>query len=100
MDVDERVSLSSSVSLPVYPSRRVSVYIDRSTLFHSHICQVARQVLEKKDRDVMEMMQKMKGIPGMGGLTMCCPAVRAPRLPLEYPLIPLKYPFQYPRRIP
>jgi hypothetical protein len=55
---------------------------------------VAHQVLEKKDRDVMEMMQKMKGIPGMGGLTMCCPAVHAPRLPLEYPLIPLKYPFQ------
>jgi hypothetical protein len=54
-------------------------------MFSLHICQVARQVLEKKDRDVMEMMQKMKGIPGMGGLTMCCPAVLAARLPLEHP---------------
>ena len=61
------------------------MYIDGSTLFHLHIYQVVRQVLEKKDRDVMEMMQKMKGIPGMGGLTMCCPAIRAPRLPLENP---------------
>ena len=41
---------------------------------------MAHQVLEKKDRDVMEMMQKMKGIPGMGGLTMCCPAVPCPQI--------------------